>query len=413
MKADASSGALALMAAGIPFWMAGVGVLELPIRWARHQPVSSHEAGAVLATYGLAYGLMQVPGGAVTRRLGSVRALELSLGLAGVSWPLSLSHAWWLIAIGRAIYGGAVALAFPAGLQLLRERVAPERLTAATTFFASFWGLGMAMVAIVGSSEALTGAMIGIAVAAGLGLLSRQPPAPRSAASFWPGSAGIREMIARPGVRVLLVVFPGAVFSQQAVFAWGPKVAGGGESSKIVMVGLLLALALSLGTLCGRMLSAVFPDRAVIVACPIVTGLLVIALAFAQRDTSARIPLLTAVVVASVFSWTPGLVGVVRETAAELQPLATSLINEAAWFISSFSPLLLGLFAVGVHGLPSRGAWSAVGAVSICAGVIAFFVSKPGPTAIGIASVTPAHAGIGPESPSVMGHTAYGLKEID
>jgi MFS family permease len=369
---------VALLAAGIPFWMAGVGVLELPIRWAKHQPVTSRQAGTVLATYGIAYGLMQLPGGAITRRLGSVRTLKIALTVAGASWALSLAHSWLIIGVGRAVYGGAVALTFPAGLLLLRERFDARRLPRATTMFPTFWALGMAMVALVGSSEAITGVMIGIAVVLGLFLLALQPESTRDVQSFWPGWTVMRRTLDLRGVRVLLVVFPGAVFSQQAMFAWGPKFAGGGASVRIVTVGILLAAALSVGTWIGRFLSAAFPSREVIVACPLVTGALVVTLAFTGPNPTLRTALVTAVVVASVFAWTPGLVAVLGETPPALQPLATSTINEAAWFIASFSPLLLGLSAVGHAGLPSRAAWIIVGSVSICAGGAAYALSRTG-----------------------------------
>jgi MFS family permease len=374
--------------------MAGVGVLELPIRWAKHQPVTSRQAGAVLAGYGIAYGLMQVPGGAITRRLGSVRALQLAVTVAGASWALSLAHDWMIIGLGRAIYGGAVALTFPAGLMLLRERFDARRLTRATTMFPSFWALGMAMVALVGWSEAVTGAMIGIAASLGLWLLAVQPTATRGKQSFWPGWKTVRDTLNLPGVRVLLVVFPGAVFSQQAMFAWGPKLAGGGASVRIVTVGLLLAAALSLGTWLGRFLSAAFPSRWVIISCPVVTGLLVVVLAFTGPNPAVRMALVTAVVVASVCAWTPGLVAVLDETPRALQPLATSTINEAAWFVSSFSPLLLGLSAAGNAGLPSRTAWIIVGVFSMCAGAAAYGLS-------GIRR--PRKAGIRPSQPGVHG----------
>jgi MFS family permease len=362
--------------------MAGTGVLELPIRWAKDQPVTSREAGVALAAFGVAYGLMQVPGGVITRKIGSVRALQAALVVTGASWTLSLADQWWLIAVSRAIYGGAAALTFPAGLLLLRERVDSSRLPAATAGFASFWAAGMAMVAVVGSSQALTGVMIAAAVVTGLILLRAPWPGAVVTGTFWPGWPSVREMLALPGVRLLLIALPGAVFSQQAVFAWGPRVAGGGESASIATVGLLMAAALAGGTWVGRMLTAVFRAPTIVVVCPLLTGLLVVALAFAPAAQAPRMVLITAIVVASVLSWTPGLVGVLRDVPRPLQPLATSIINQAAWFISSLSPLLLGLSAAGATGLPTRGAWIAVGLTSVAASIAGYALVATEPRAV-------------------------------
>jgi MFS family permease len=354
--------------------MAGVGVLELPIRWAKHQPVTSREAGIILATYGFAYGIMQIPGGVVTRRLGSVRTLRLALFVAALSWPLSLVHAWWLVAVGRGIYGAAVALTFPAGLLLLRERVDERQLPGATAGFASFWAVGMAMVALVGWSEVITGAMIGATLVLGMLLLSFQPVAPAGGDLRSVDWSAVRTTLGQPAVRILLVALPGAVFSQQAIFAWGPRVGGGGAAASIVTVGLLIAIALSSGTWIGRLLTVVLPGPLIVSLCPIVTGLFVIAFAFVQNDPVARMITITGVVFASVLSWTPGLVRVLRDTPPHLQPLATSIINELAWVISSLSPLLLGLSATGVSELPAQAAWIGVGLVSITAGAVTYVI---------------------------------------
>jgi MFS family permease len=359
-----------VVAASVPFALAGFGILELPIRWASQSRFSGAQIGLTLAAYGFGYGLAQIPSGLLTDRLGAAATLRLSL-LGGVlGWPLTLTPWWPMVGLGRVVYGFGIGLSFSAGLMLLRSHIGETRHARAVAAFASAWGVGLVAASVLGRSEVASGTLIAVAVGVGFVLLAIHSASEvRVVLSAAPGVRSVRGHWS-DAAKVMLFVSPAGILGQVSLVTWGPRAAGARPGASVAAVGLVVAAGLALGSFIGSAISASARSNTIVALSPILTGALLVVFAFVGASQPLRLLAIGAASTVSLINFAPGMARIFRETPNEFQAATTAIINQVGWLGSAVGPIVLGL---GAHRTqPSRFAWSAVAALIAAAGVAAY-----------------------------------------
>jgi predicted MFS family arabinose efflux permease len=371
-------GAGALVAASCPFAIAGFGILELPVRWAHDSGVSSSVTGIVLATFGFAYGCAQIPSGLLADRLGPVRTLRIAVVGCVLGWPLTLPHAWPIIAAGRVVFGFSIGLTFSAGLMLLRRRVHPTRLKTALAVFSTSWAVGMVCAAVFARSMLAAGLFLAVAAVVSWAALGHSGRTPReeeevtaSRLSLWPIRASWTV-----GAKVMLIVIPAGLLGQISLVTWGPRAASGEASISVVAVGLTVAAGIAAGSFIGSAIADVTWGFAAVALSPVLTGVILCVFAFAGGSEWLRLLTIGGATASSLINFSPGMARIFRETPLALQAGTTSLINQAGWLISALGPALLGIAATGSR--PPRAAWCVVAGITAAAGGVAYAIDRTG-----------------------------------
>jgi MFS family permease len=373
--------AAVVVAASIPFAIAGFGILELPVRWAETSPYSSVVTGIILAAFGLGYGLSQIPSGLLTDRLGAVRTLRLALLGCVVGWPLSLVDAWPIVGLGRFVYGFGIGLTFSAGLMIIRSSVRENRRPQAIAVYGSSWAVGLVFAAFFAESELVSGLVLAAAVVLGyFRLATLHSPAaeptpervsPEQPRRSWTGAYWTT------GAAVMCLVVPAGLLGQVALVTWAPRTVTGETGISVAAVGLAVAVGLVAGNIIGRSIARLAYTDTIVAASPILTGSLVAVFAFAGGSAALRLAAVTAASTASLINFPPGMARIFRDTPAHLQAGTTALVNQLGWIASALGPILLGLAAAQAEA-PSRLAWLAVGCLCAAAGVAALAVNRAG-----------------------------------
>jgi len=205
------------------------------------------EATAVASAYYLSYGLMQVPWGLVSERLGRVRVMKLGLVLGLVGAGLSvLAPSLQLLLVARFIAGAGMASVVPSVIAWLGEVLPPEQRGRAATDMNSAYASGAA-AGVLGAgllADKLGWAwgfgasgLLAVVSLATVGRLVR-PPKPTQ-----PGKLG--DALKNPSVRALAVIalIEGAVLFGLFAFLAPTMLASG--ASAALTGGLIAAYGVS------------------------------------------------------------------------------------------------------------------------------------------------------------------------
>jgi predicted MFS family arabinose efflux permease len=267
---------------------------------ARHYGAGLPAAAAVAAAYLAAYGVMQLPWGLLSDRIGRVAALRLGLGLAAcgtLAFALAPSLEWALAA--RLVAASAIAAVVPACIAWIGDTLPPEERArgasrmnaayaagiAAGTFGAGFlaewvdWRVAavlcaMLSLAALAASRGLAGGRPAASARGGLGA-ALGSPAVRAVSGF----ALVQGTVMFGAVTLLApaLIFSGsgATLAGLVVAAYGAAFAAFGPLSRAVLARLTPVAAIRAGGLVlasAWLLAALWPVPGVLVAAGIVAA---------------------------------------------------------------------------------------------------------------------------------------------
>jgi len=128
--------------------------------------MSAFHVGILLAVFSLTFVIVQIPGGAISDRMGRLRPAVIGLSLCAVA-PilLSVAQSFATIALVMSLYGAAFGVLFPSLSALLADSATPEEYGRATGIFHALITIGVAVGApVIGWIASIGGITIGLAV---------------------------------------------------------------------------------------------------------------------------------------------------------------------------------------------------------------------------------------------------------
>jgi MFS family permease len=336
---------LALALATVALALASWGFVVFPIAVAGDL-VEPHAVGLALAAYPAAYGLVQLPAGFATERLGG-RPLVAAAGLGMATGFVLMPGAGWTGTVGRLIGGASAGLVLTAGFDIVATS---ERRTTSARFsiFVGGWGMGLlagglwAFWADTGAARALvTWCSSLLAVAVALCALTLARPAGRRAQAGGVLSLP-RDRCAWIAIGAVAVVSLANLFVQIGLLSW-TAIWLTESGYDIEAAGGLPLLAFGLGfaggSVAGERLRVSVPVLFAVASALSGAAALLVAIGH-------HLPLVViAVGVAGIGSAVyvgPGYAWLRSAIRAEYAARATATTNGLAWAGSAAAPLVIG-----------------------------------------------------------------------
>ncbi len=350
----------------------------------------------------LGFGIMQLPCGLLSDRLGGKTTLLMLTLLAGAStlW-FSMAHSFESVAVSRLLTGLGVSATIPC-ISILARKFPPELFARVSSVMYGFGGLGtIASAAPIAWASATFGwrssmlacGLSSLLLAALLFLLVHEDiPTPIRSQQRYPLLSGLKSVLTKRHFWLLCTVYSGIMIAFFGFYGlwFGPYLVQACGLDKIE-AGMVLSVGAT-ASIAGMPLSAVISDalrsRRKVISCMTCIQVLCIA-TLALFPGKLAIPALIAL--AAAFTFCNGAAGLCFTSCKELFPLtilgaATGCLNTLPPLFSALSQKAFGtlLECAQASGMSTQTAYGNVTllylAVLLCAAVASFFIRETHPS---------------------------------